>query len=244
MKFLEAQKSLCRKLNIDYSDIANNDLFTLEDIQDYVIQGAMEAYDYESWDFAEHSKTATLISSNITNGYVIMPTDILPSSIYYLTIDGKEFDKKNFTSYKKYFQNQPTATDRFWAEFKRMIFFNTNAVAVGQVMDVYGKRGMQPLSSDDDLMPFSPDTDNQETSGNQACVLLAYSQALGSDKKKNPEGAKIERDKAIAILEKLSGQLKQGRASEQSKNRPIFDVPDLFPSGRSQGSSSIGTFSQ
>ncbi len=244
MKYLEAKKSLCSKLNIDYSDIANNDLFSLEDIEDFVKQGAMEAYDYESWDFAEHSKTATLISANITNGYVILPTDILSSSIYYLEIGGKEFHKKNFTSFKKYLEDHPTGMDKLWAEFKRMIFFNANVVSAGQVINIYGKRAMQALSSDDDLMPFSPDTDNQETSGNQACVLLAYSQALGSDKKKDRDGAKIERDKAIAMLEKLSGQLKQGRASEQVKNRPMFDVPDMFPSGRSRGDSTIGTFSQ
>lgn len=240
---LEAKKALARKLNIDYSDIANNDLFTDEDIQDFLNQGAMQAYDYEFWDFAEHSKTAELEAGDITNGYVAYPRDILPSSIYYLTIDGKEFHKKNFPSYKKYFENQANATDRFWSEFKRLLFFNANATQAGHIIDVYGKRGYRALSGDNDLLPFSPDSDNEEYSGNQACILLAYAEALGSDKKKNPAQSKIEHDKAIAILDRLSGQLKQGRASEQSKNRPMFDVPDMFPN-RSNGSSSIGTFSQ
>ena len=66
MTYLEAKKALCRKLNIDYTDIANNDLFTLVDIEDFVAQGAMQAYDYEFWDFAEHSKTATLVAGDIT----------------------------------------------------------------------------------------------------------------------------------------------------------------------------------
>lgn len=243
MTNLEAKKALCRKLNIDYTDIANNDLFSAEDIQDFVNQGAMQAYDYEFWDFAEHSKTATLLAGDITNGYVAHPRDILPSSIYYVTIDGKEYGKKSFQSYTKYLELQPTATDKFWAEFKRLIFFNRNSTSAGKVIDIYGKRGFRQLSADADLLPFSPDEDNEEYSGNQACVLLAYAEALGSDKKKNPEQAKIERDKATAILDRLAGQLKQGRAIEQSKNRPMFDVPDMFPN-RSNGSSSIGTFSQ
>lgn len=242
MTYLEAKKALCRKLNIDYTDIANNDLFTLTDIEDFVQQGAMQAYDYEFWDFAEHSKTATLVSGDITNGYVAYPNDILPSSIYYLTIDGKEYDKKSFPSYTKYLEKQPTATDKFWAEFKRLIFFNRNSTSAGKVIDIYGKRGFRAMSADADLMPFSPDTDNEEYSGNQACILLAYAEALGSDKKKNPEQAKIEHDKAVAILDRLAGQLKQGRASEQSKNRPMFDVPDMFRGG-SNGQSDIGTFS-
>lgn len=243
MIYLEAKKALARKLNIDYTDIANNDLFTDEDIGDFVNQGAMQAYDYEFWDFAEHSKTAELQAGDITNGYVAYPHDILPSSIYYITIAGKEYDKKSFQSYKKYFEKLPTATDRFWSEFKRLLFFNANACSAGQDIDIYGKRGFRALSGDNDLLPFSPDEDNEEYSGNQACILLAYAEALGSDKKKNPAQAKIERDKATAILDRLAGQLKQGRASEQSKNRPMFDVPNMFPS-RSNGSSSIGTFSQ
>jgi hypothetical protein len=243
MTNLEAKKALCRKLNISWSDISNNDLFSSEDIQDYVNQGAMQAYDYEFWDFAEHSKTATLEASDITNGYVAFPRDINPSSIYYITINGKEFDKKSFQSYKKYFELQPTATDRFWSEFKRLLFFNVNACSAGHVVDIYGKQSFRALSGDSDLLPFSPDTDNEEYSGNQACILLAYAEALSSDKKKNPSQAKAEYDKATVILDRLSGQIKQGRASEQSKNRPMFNVPDMFPN-RSNGSSSIGTFSQ
>lgn len=241
---LEAKKALCRKLNINYDDIANNDLFSEEDIQDFVNQGAMQAWDFDFWDFAEHSKTATLDSTDVTNGYVAYPTDILPSSIYYLSIGGEEFEKKNFTSFKKYFQSQASATDKFWAEFKRLIFFNSNAVSAGDVIDIYGRIGFQTLSADDDLLPFSPDTDNDETGGNQACILLAYAEALGSDKKKNPSQAKVEYDKAIELLARLSGNLKQGRASEQIKNRPMFDVPDMFRQHSGMNGSGIGTFSQ
>lgn len=238
----EAQKALCRKLNISYSTIANNDTFSLEDIQDWLNEAGQEAYDYEFWDFAEHSKTATLLSGDITNGYVAYPTDILPSSIYYLTINAKEFDKKNFPSYTKYFEKLPTATDKFWSEFKRLIFFNRNAVAVGQVIDIYGKRGFRQLSADADLLPFSPDTDNEETSGNQAIIYLAYAEALSSEKKKNPAQAEIERKKGYAVLDILKNQLKQGRAIEQSKNRPMFDTPDMYR-GRGNGQANIGNFS-
>lgn len=239
---LEAKKALCRKLNISWDDIANNDLFTSEDIQDYVNQGAMQAYDFEFWDFAEHSKTATLTGTDITNGYVAYPTDIAPSSIYYFTINGFEYDKKNFTSFKKYFQETSNGQDKIWAEFKRLIFFNKNVAQSGHVIDVYGKRNYRALSGDNDLLPFSPDTDNEEFSGNQACVLFAYAEALSSDKKKNTAQANVEFQKAVAILQRLAGQLHQGRASEQVKNRPMFTVPDMF-SGNGISNAGIGTFS-
>lgn len=112
MTNLEAKQALARKLNIDYSDIANNDLITATDLQDWVNQGAMQAYDADFWDFAEHSKTATLLTADITAGYVSISSDIVPSSIYYFAIDNKEYGKRNFTSFKKLFEDQPTATDK------------------------------------------------------------------------------------------------------------------------------------
>lgn len=242
MTNLEAKQALARKLNIDYADIANNDLITETDIQDWVNQGAMQAYDADFWDFAEHSKTATLAGSDITAGYVSYPQDIAPSSIYYLTINAKEYNKKNFVSFKKLFENDSANTEKIWAEHKRLIFFNTNVASSGHVIDIYGKRAFRRLSADGDLLPFSPDTDNEEYSGNQACILFAYAEALGSEKKKNPSGAEVERKKAREILAILSGQLKQGRASEQSKDRPMFDVPDFFQGN--QGNSDIGKFTR
>ena len=244
MTNLEAKKALCRKLNIDWSDIANNDLFSSEDIQDLVNQGAMQAYDFRFWDFAEHSKTATLLAGDITNGYVNYPNDILPSSVYLLTVNGKEFDKKNFTSYKKYLIDDSAGEEQYWAEFKRLIFLNTNNehVVAGAVLDVYGKRGFRVLSADGDLLPFSPDSDNEEMSGNQACVLLAYAEALGSEKKKNSAQSEVERKKAYEILGVIAKQLEAGRASEQIKNRPMFNVPNYF--GRNaNGSADTGRFS-
>lgn len=244
MTNLEAKQSLARKLNIDYSDIANNDLFTDTDLQDFVNQGAMQAYDFRFWDFAEHSKTAELGAEDITKGYVAYPADILPSSVYLLTVGGQEFDKKNFTSYKKYLIDDPTGNEKYWAEFKRLIFLNTNNeyVVAGATLDVYGKRGFRALSEDTDLLPFSPTSDNEEMSGNQACILLAYAEALSSEKKKNPTQAEIERKKAYEILGVIAKQLEQGRASEHIKNRPMFNVPNYF--GRNNnGATDIGRFS-
>lgn len=240
MTFAEAQQALCRKLDIDYTDIANNGLFTLADIKDYISTAAYQAWDFAFWDFAEHVKTATLDSTDVSNGYVAMATDIAPSSIYYLTINNEEFDKKNFASYKKWFEDNSTSDEKYWSEFKRMLFFNSNAVAVGNAIDIYGKRNGRPLSADGDLMYFSPDSDNEEFSGNQAIIVMAYAEALASEKKKQPEKAEIERKKGYGALTVLSNNQKQGRAIEQSKNRPMFNVPNFF--GNQQGTSNVGLF--
>lgn len=240
MTNLEAIKALARKLNINYSTISNNDTFSLEDLQDWVNQGAMQAYDYEFWDFAEHSKTAILQIVDVSNGHIPYPNDIQASSIYYVQVNGKEHKKRNFTSWKKIFEDAPTSQEKVWAEFKRLMFFNPNLIAVDTVIDIYGKRNYRTLSGDTDLLPFSPDTDNEEMSGNQAIIYLAYAEALSSEKKKNPQQGEIERKKGYAILDVIKNQLKQGRATEQSQNRPMFNVGDMF--GKGGGSSEVGTF--
>lgn len=246
MTFLEAKQALARKLDINYSDIANNDVFSDTDLGGYINTACYMAWDFTSWDFAEHAKTATLLSGDITNGYVSYSSDLQPSSIYYLAINGKEYKKKIFNGYKRYFENNPTAQDKFWAEFKRLIFFNTNIAQVGQTIDIYGKRNFQELSADADLMPFSPDTDAQQFSGNDGVVILAYSLALSSEKKMNATQGAVEEKRAYGIFGVLKNQLEEGRAIEQPKDTPMFNVPDYYR-GRGNGRSSnspIGGFSE
>lgn len=242
---LDAKKALARKLDIDYADIANNDLFTDDDLDEYLATACYLAWDYEVWDWSEHSKTATLAAGDITNGYVAHPNDIAPSSIYYLELAGNEQYKKLHSSFKRHFQQDPTSTKRYWAEFKRLIFFNANIAVAGDIMNIYGKKNLDIPTDDADLMPFSPDVDAQGFSGNDAIVILAYSLALSSEKKKNPNQAKIEETRAYGILKILSDQLKKGRASEQPTGTPMFNVPDYFSrNNRSNNGNNIGRFDQ
>ena len=237
----EAKAALARKLNIDYSNIALNDLFSEADLSDYLEQGAMKAWDYRSWDFAEDSQTGTLTSEQITNGYVAHPPKLVPSSIFLLKIAGKEYDKKNFQDFQKYFEDYPSGTDRIWCEYKRLVFFNSNVASAGDTIDTWGKLNFQAFASDAALMPFSPSSDTEQYSGNQAIVQLAYAEALASDKKKNPNGAEAERKVAFSTLDILWNAFVNGRSIEQSKNRPMFDAPDFFRANNGQ-SNQIGTF--
>jgi len=242
MTFLESKQALARKLDIDFTDIANNDVFSLTDLESYIISACYKAWDFESWDWSEHSKTATLLSADITRGYVSYPNDIAPSSIEFLVINGKEFKKKDRNGYKRYFENNATATDKYWYEFKRLIFFNVNAVSAGEVIDIYGKKNFVAPTADADLLPFSPDTDNEQFSGNDAIVRLAYAEALSSDKKNNPSQGAIEEKNAYGMLSILANALKAGRSSEQTKDQPMFDVPDFY--ANNQGSTDKGRFSR
>jgi len=244
MTYQEAQIELCRSLNIDFTDIANNDLISLTDIKNWLKVGIKRAWDFKPWDFSEGAKTETVQVGDVTNGYIDYPTDIQSGSISMLLSSAEEdpFEKLLYKDYMKWRKQHSGDDDLYYSEYKRFLFINPKAVSVGDVLDIYGKLKAPVLTNDNDLMPFSPDSDNQEYSGNDAIVALAYAEALYSDKKKNSNQARLEEKRAFEMLELLWKPFADSRSLLQSKNNPAFDVPDFF-SGRSSGTSEEGKFS-
>lgn len=235
MTNLEAKQKLAKKLDIDYDNIANNGLVSDADLQDAIQTGVQVAWDMHAWDFKEGAKTGTLSSGNVSAGYVDYPQDMVTGGATYLVVNSEEFPpeyKISYRDYLKWKQDNPNATDKYWSEYKRFLFFNMNAAAAGQTFDVYGMLRCITLSNDSDLLPFSPDADDQEDSGNNAIVDLAYAELLEGEKYKNEEKANTVRNKATARLEKVWEPMKQYKATQQPKNRPFFaEVPDFFGSG-------------
>jgi hypothetical protein len=240
MTFLEAQQALSRKLNIDFTDIANNDLFSLADLKEWIQFATHRVWDYKPWDFTEGAKKVTTANPSYTNGYYDYPQDFASGSTYLLKVADKEYKKLLFQDYLKYKEDYPDEDKKYWAEHKRFVFVNSKAYAVGDELCLFGKLKAPTLSADADLLPFSPDTDNQEYSGNQAIITLAYSEALDSEKLKNPAKAAAEEAKALRILDALWKPFAESRSLQQSKNRPFFDVPDYFAG--SNRTSPIGNF--
>lgn len=237
MTNLEAKQALARKLDIDFADIANDDLFTSTDIQDFIQSGLALAWDAYPWAFKEGDWTTVTTS----DGYNDYPSDCEDESIDRLYIDDNEYRKVNFADYQKFLAENPDSTERIWSEHKRFYFYNTNADTVGSEAWFTGVKRASSLSADADLLPFSPTTDNQENSGNRAIIDLAYSEALGSEKLKNYSQAEAERKKALALLSSLWKPIGERRTAEQSQERPFFDVSDFF--GPSNGrNTNIGNF--
>lgn len=228
----EAKVKLATRLDIDYTNIANNGLFSDNDLQDFIQAGVFKAWDYKPWPMTKATKTATTIAAD----YYDHPEDVMLGSIYLLKVGGKEFDKIDIEDYLAYLENDPTGTDRVWAEYETFIFINRNAYTVGDTYDLYGKKLAPTLSGDNDLLPFSPVTDNSEHSGNDAIVDLAYSEALSSRKINDPDGAQVAKQSGYNTLGLLWKPFAEQRAFNQSKNRPMFDVPDYFADGCSAAS--------
>jgi hypothetical protein len=243
--FQEAKQELSRKLDIDYSDIANNGLLSDTDLGSWINLGVIDAWDYRPWPFTQGTETATL-DSNPKSDYVDHPQDLMNGSIYLLRVGGKEYRKVLMEDYLKYLEDFPTATDRIWSEQETFLFINKNAYSINDTFDLYGKKMAPQLSGASDILPFSPITDNQEHSGNNAIVLLAQAWALESEKKNKPDVAVGVRTQALGILKSLWKPYAQSRAYLQSKGRPMFDLPDLLSdgptTGRQSNPSNIGNF--
>jgi hypothetical protein len=246
MTFLEAKQELSRKLDIDYSNISNNGLFTDADLGAWVNLGVIDAWDFKPWPFTQGTETATTTSDMVTNGYADHPQDLMNGSIYLLRVGGKEYKKLLIEDYLKYLEDYPSATDRIWSEHETFIFINKNAYTVGNTFDLYGRKMSPQLSASGDILPFSPVTDNQEHSGNHAIVLLANSYALDSEKKQKSDIAVGVRKEALGILKSLWKPYAQSKSYLQSKGRPMFELPDMLSdgpaSGRQSNSQAIGNF--
>lgn len=58
MQFIEAKQALALKLDINYTNIAQNGLFTDSDLGLLIQFGLQRAWDYKPWPFAVKVKTA------------------------------------------------------------------------------------------------------------------------------------------------------------------------------------------
>jgi hypothetical protein len=241
MTLTEAKQELSRKLDIDYSDIANNALFSDTDLGAWIQLGVIDAWDFKPWPFTRKTKTGTTIATD----YYDYPQDLMNGSIYLLKVGGKEYKKLLMEDYLKALEDNSSAQDRIWSEDETYIFVNKNAYTVGDAMDLYGKKIAPQVSSGSDILPFSPITDNEEHSGNHAIIMLAQSWALESEKKNKPDVAVGVRKEALGILKTLWRPYAESKSYLQSKGRPMFELPDMFgegAAGRQSNPQSIGNF--
>jgi len=239
MTFLEAKQHLARKLDLNYSDIANDGLFTDSDLGAFIQFGLQRAWDYKPWPFTQTTKTAL---TGVSQGYYDYPPDMMRGSAYLLIVGGNAYQKLFMQDYLAWFQANPSDQSQFWSENGTFIFINQLAYTQGvNSFDVYG-RGIAPtLSNTTDLLPFSPTTDNEQYSGNEVIVQLAHGEVLDSEKKRNPQGAEVERKKAYQSLDLLWKPFADQKANMQSQTS-LFNAPNFFPNYPNNSQTPIGNF--
>lgn len=241
MDFLDAKKALANELNIDFSNIAQNERFSEDDLAEYINQGAKIVWDRHTWDFTEGQYEGTITSTETTQGYLPYPKFFVLGSIVMLFVDNDEYDKVNYHDYVRMMKQDTDRDSEVFAEYKQNVYINPNNLQSGQDIEAYGKLAFDPFDDDTTLLPFSH-SPNIDSSGNDAIVQIAYAEALNSDKLREPEKANNEREKALSKIDRLWKTYADNRAKE-AVVRQRFVVPDYFDNNTTPRSSDyIGHF--
>ena len=160
--------------------------------------------------------------------YYDYPNNFISDSIFILQVNHKAYDKKRFEDYQKYIAESVDGKDLIYSDYNRFFFINPRTLAHNDKITIWGKKRVPKLINSSDLLPFSPDANHEENSGNEAIVRIAYGIALSSDKKKEPARGTQEEQIAYQMLEIIARREREEQVQYQVKNRPFFDVPNFF----------------
>ena len=164
------------------------------------------------------------------------PDEFISDSIFLLRIQGsdakmKTYRKIRYLDYIQYREDKEDSEDLLWADHNRWYFVNPNAWdnVSGRTLEIWGFLRASQFTSSTAILPFSPNSDDEENSGNHAIIRLAYAYALESDKLDNSPKANTERTAAYQTLEILSKREEKAQADYEVYQRPGFEYKNLFP---------------
>lgn len=218
-------EELCSRLNIDWSDIENNDLFSETELARWLTSAKDEAVARHSWPMTEIKREITSVSGQEEYDY---PTDLKSDSIRYLTVNDKRYQKLLFEDYLRYREDYSSGSKKFFSDRARIIYVNYLADDFGNSIVVYGQ--VEVTGSVDSATTTSVFT-IAEPEGDEAIIKLAYSRALASEKMKNPAKARIERMEAFEILDDIWQRISEKQHTYQTEDRPMFKRMNVLEGG-------------
>lgn len=218
-------RELCTQLNIDYTDIANNDLFTSTMLIRWLNLSKDEACARHEWPFTEGERDIATTAGKEDYDY---PTAMRSDSLRYLTVNDKRYEKLTFEDYLTYREDRSTGTDKFFSDRNRVLYINYLASGFGGSIVCYGQVFVSgAIDSASTTTVFS----SGEPEGDEAIVKLAYAKALSSDKMKNPVKGQKERFEAFEILDGIWDRIITKQASYHTKDRPLFKRFNVLKGG-------------
>ena len=214
-------EEFCSKLNLDWSDISNNDLFTETELVRWLTIAKDEAVARHPWPFTEGKESITTVASAETYDY---PTNMKSDSIRYLTVNGKRYKKLLFEDYMTYREDYTSGTEKFFTDRNRILYINYLATDFGNSIVCYGQVEVSgSITSASTSSVFSM----AEPEADEAIIKLAYSRAFSSEKMKQPQKSRQERIEAFEILDGIWQRIQERQYSYQTKDRPMFERFDV-----------------
>jgi hypothetical protein len=245
MQFIDAQKNLCTKLNLTFTDVSanTNALFSLQEIKDAILFGLVRAVERKPWPFLE--STVALTANVSADTY--SATGLVPESATFISVAGTAWTgegkgKRVFADYMQWRTDYPTDTSQIWSEYGGQFYINRAALTNGQAILVYGSKMLALPSADSDTLPFTLLNNLTYATGDEAIIMLGHSRLLASEKKKDEPQSTAEEKKAYALLDGLWTTLSDSKAKKVSQNRPFFNVDNFFPGRSNRGNTNIANF--
>jgi len=178
-------------------------------------------------------------TSSITNQEDYdFPTDFRSHTIWKLIVNGSDMgDPISYKDYQYEKENSvPSGMTKMWAVFKRKYFIYPTPTTNGSKnISIWGQEAVDTLVNPGDTTIFS----YSQPECNEAIVLEAGAilKAKGGELK---DGQFMSAE-AKQILSLAWNDIKR-QTARYEKTTPFFDVPDLFPSGRTVRNTNIGNF--
>lgn len=153
--------------------------------------------------------------------YYDYPEDFRSGTIVLLTVDGEPYENKNFKDYQLFKYENPSSTEKIFANFGRQFFIHPTPSTTGSNnIIVYGAVQAEELDESTDETIFS----GNKESANECVVKKALSVAV----KNTDQNLSVKEEKdAIAILGKLNADEWKSSAMNQ-KMTPMLNIPDFF----------------
>lgn len=175
-------------------------------------------------------ETDVLFSAGTTSSFITgakdftYPTAYRSNSVWLIFIGSNEYKKRNFDDLLRYALANPNSAKRRFADLgRKYIVFPT---PTSGTLKVYGQQQATQLSADGDTTIFSSANDE----GNEAIVLKAFQTATNNQPVRVRGGVLIGLEgQAIDILSKIFAVQKDNSQFDLPMAKPIFDVPDFFP---------------
>lgn len=174
------------------------DSFITDDIlEDWIRDANRYCSTFKPWPFVEARDQTTSWSGTEEIDYSSFAVDYLSDSVRMILVGGKRLRKTNFEDYLIFREQSPSATDRIFSDYNRVLYINPNADVSG-TLAAYGR--YLPAIDPTDLTASTVFSTYDEE-GNEALVekMTSYLKR----REHLPDEAELHDQRADAVMEKL-----------------------------------------
>lgn len=185
--FGDIRDDVIKKLGISTTDA----FYTEALLNNWCKQGIRWATAFKKWPFTEGRVSTTFVAGTEEWSFEGYKAD----SFRIMQIGGKRLEKLNFEDYQISKEEQPSATDRVFSDFGRLVFINPS-IDLSGTLTAYGQYNPADIDVTDltATTPFS----NGDDEGNEAIVEEILSYANTREKKEKEAG--YHHGRAVQIL--------------------------------------------